>query len=80
MVYADTQITEFGDALYLFAANRVNDRLSFSPLWSGVVSAAYQVPLSSSLALRLSAGRSTARPTTRAPIWTRLRFKVAMGP
>ena len=55
VVYADTQITEFGDALYLFAANRVNDRLSFSPLWSGVVSAAYQVPLSTSLALRLSA-------------------------
>jgi iron complex outermembrane recepter protein len=55
VVYADTQITNFGDALYLFATNRLNDRLSFSPLWSGVVSAAYQVPLSSSLALRFSA-------------------------
>jgi outer membrane receptor protein involved in Fe transport len=55
VVYADTQITNFGDALYLFAANRVNNRLSFSPLWSGVVSAAYQLPLSSSLALRISA-------------------------
>ena len=55
VVYADTQITSFGDALYLFATNRLNNRLSFSPLWSGVVSAAYQVPLSSSLALRISA-------------------------
>jgi iron complex outermembrane recepter protein len=55
VVYADTQITNYGDALYLFAANRQNNRLSFSPLWSGVVSAAYQAPLTSSLALRLSA-------------------------
>jgi outer membrane receptor protein involved in Fe transport len=55
LVYADTQITNFGDALYLFATNRENNRLSFSPLWSGVVSAAYQVPLSSSLTLRISA-------------------------
>lgn len=55
LVYADTEITNFGDALYLFATNRLNNRLSFSPLWSGVASAAYQVPLSSSLALRLSA-------------------------
>ena len=35
--------------------NRENNRLSFSPLWSGVVSAAYQVPLSPSLVLRISA-------------------------
>ncbi|MGH8199830.1 MAG: TonB-dependent receptor [Steroidobacteraceae bacterium] len=55
VVYADTQITNFGDALYLFATNRENNRLSFSPLWSGVVSAAYQAPLTSSLTLRLSA-------------------------
>ena len=55
VVYADTEITNFGDALYLFATDRLNNRLSFSPLWSGVVSAAYQVPLSSSLTLRLSA-------------------------
>jgi iron complex outermembrane recepter protein len=55
VVYADTQITNFGNALYLFAANRLNDRPSFSPLWTGVVSAAYQVPLTSSLALRISA-------------------------
>jgi outer membrane receptor protein involved in Fe transport len=55
VVYADTQITNFGDALYLFATNRLNNRLSFSPLWSGVVSAAYQVPLSPQLTLRISA-------------------------
>jgi iron complex outermembrane recepter protein len=55
LVYADTEITSFGDALYLFATNRENNRLSFSPLWSGVVSGAYQVPLSSSLALRITA-------------------------
>ena len=55
VVYADTLITNFGDSLYLFATDRQNNRLSFSPLWSGVVSAAYQVPLSSSLALRISA-------------------------
>jgi outer membrane receptor protein involved in Fe transport len=55
VVYADTQITRYGDALYLFAANRENNRLSFSPLWSGVLSAAYQRPLTSSLTLRLSA-------------------------
>lgn len=55
MVYADTEITDFGDALYLFAANRQNNRLSFSPLWSGVISAAYQAPLTSALSLRLSA-------------------------
>jgi iron complex outermembrane recepter protein len=55
LVYADTEITNFGDALYLFATNRLNDRLSFSPLWSGVASAEYRVPLSPSLALRVSA-------------------------
>jgi iron complex outermembrane recepter protein len=55
LVYADTLITSFGDALYLFATNRLNNRLSFSPLWSGVASAEYRVPLSPSLALRISA-------------------------
>jgi len=55
VVYADTQITKFGDALYLFATNRENNRLSFSPLWSGVLSAAYETPLTSSLTLRLTA-------------------------
>lgn len=55
VVYADTVIDNFGGSLYLFAANRENNRPSFSPLWSGVVAAAYQVPLSSSLALRIAA-------------------------
>ena len=55
VVYADTQITSFGDSLPLFATDRLNNRLSFAPLWSGVVSLAYEVPLSQTLALRLSA-------------------------
>jgi iron complex outermembrane recepter protein len=55
VVYADTQITSFGDSLPLFAADRLNNRLSFAPLWSGVVSLAYEVPLSQTLALRISA-------------------------
>jgi iron complex outermembrane receptor protein len=55
VTYAFTNITEFGDSLPLFAPNeatslsRLNDRLSFAPLWSGVVAATYTVPLSSSL-------------------------------
>ncbi len=55
VVYADTQITEFGDSAPLFAADRLNDRLSFAPLWSGVVSANYDIALARSLTLRLSA-------------------------
>lgn len=62
VVYADTQITNFGDALYLFATNRRNNRLSFSPLWSGVLSAAYQAPLTSSLAMRLTADWKYSSP------------------
>jgi outer membrane receptor protein involved in Fe transport len=54
VVYADTQITSFGDSAPLFDPARLNNRLSFAPLWSGVVSAAYGVPLSSTLALRMS--------------------------
>jgi len=55
VVYAFTDITEFGDSLPLFAPdeattlNRLNNRLSFAPLWSGVASATYTVPLSSAL-------------------------------
>ena len=52
MTYALTNITEFGNSLYLFAPNqadptlpRLNNRLSFAPLWSGAVSATYRVPL-----------------------------------
>jgi iron complex outermembrane receptor protein len=55
MVYAFSNITEFGPSLPLFAPNqattlsRLNNRLSFAPLWSGVASATYTVPLSGSL-------------------------------
>jgi outer membrane receptor protein involved in Fe transport len=55
VTYAFTNITDFGDSLPLFAPNeatsltRLNNRLSFAPLWSGVVSATYTVPLTSSL-------------------------------
>jgi iron complex outermembrane recepter protein len=55
VVYAFTNITEFGASLPLFAPNqattlnRLNNRLSFAPLWSGVASATYTVPLSASL-------------------------------
>jgi outer membrane receptor protein involved in Fe transport len=61
VTYALTDITEFGNSLYLFAPNqadptlpRLNNRLSFAPLWSGAVSATYRVPLPNSLALRTS--------------------------
>ena len=52
VTYAFTNITDFGDSLPLFAPNeattldRLNNRLSFAPLWSGVASATYTVPLS----------------------------------
>jgi iron complex outermembrane receptor protein len=55
VTYAFTNITEFGDSASLFAPDlatsldRLNNRLSFAPLWSGVASATYTVPLSSSL-------------------------------
>jgi len=55
VTYAFTNITDFGGSLPLFAPNqatslnRLNNRLSFAPLWSGVASATYTVPLSSSL-------------------------------
>jgi outer membrane receptor protein involved in Fe transport len=59
ITYAFTNITEFGNSLSLFAPNtadpnlpRLNNRLSFAPLWSGVASATYQVPLTGSLSLR----------------------------
>lgn len=50
--YAFTNIDEFGSAIALFSPKRLNDRISFAPLWSGAVSATYQVPLSGSLSLR----------------------------
>ena len=55
VTYAFTNITDFGDSLPLFAPNqatsldRLNNRLSFAPLWSGVASATYTVPLSAAL-------------------------------
>jgi outer membrane receptor protein involved in Fe transport len=55
LVYAFTNITEFGESLPLFAPNQatrlnhLNNRLPFAPLWSGVASATYTVPLSASL-------------------------------
>jgi outer membrane receptor protein involved in Fe transport len=58
VTYAFTNITDFGGSLPLFAPNlatslrRLNDRLSFAPLWSGVVAATYTVALSSSLEFR----------------------------
>jgi iron complex outermembrane recepter protein len=52
VTYASTNINEFGSAIALFSPKRLNDRISFAPLWSGALSATYQVPLSSSLALR----------------------------
>ena len=60
IVYAFTNITEFGDSLPLFAPDiatplhRLNNRLSFAPLWSGVASATYTVPLSGSLQFHAS--------------------------
>jgi iron complex outermembrane recepter protein len=51
-VYADTNINEFGSAIALFATDRLNNRISFAPLWSGSASANYQVPLGGSLVFR----------------------------
>jgi iron complex outermembrane receptor protein len=59
VTYAFTNITDFGGSLSLFAPNladptlpRLNNRLSFAPLWSGVAGATYTVPISSSLEFR----------------------------
>jgi iron complex outermembrane receptor protein len=59
VTYAFTNITDFGGSLPLFAPNladptlpRLNNRLSFAPLWSGVAGATYTVPISSSLEFR----------------------------
>jgi iron complex outermembrane receptor protein len=52
VTYAFTNIDEFGSAISLFATDRLNNRISFAPLWSGAASATYQVPLTGSLALR----------------------------
>jgi iron complex outermembrane recepter protein len=52
VTYAFTNINEFGSAIALFSPQRLNDRISFAPLWSGAASATYQMPLSQSLTLR----------------------------
>lgn len=52
VTYAFTNINEFGSAIALFSPQRLNDRISFAPLWSGAASATYQVPLSQSLVAR----------------------------
>jgi iron complex outermembrane recepter protein len=49
-----TDINNFGSALPTFDVARLNNRLSFAPLWSGALSSAYQVPLSASLGFRMS--------------------------
>lgn len=62
VVYAFTNIDEFGASQALFAPDiatplhRLNNRLSFAPLWSGVVSATYTVPLTAALQLHGSVG------------------------
>jgi outer membrane receptor protein involved in Fe transport len=52
VTYAFTNINEFGPSASLFATNRLNNRLSFAPLWSGVLSASYVIPITSSLQFR----------------------------
>jgi outer membrane receptor protein involved in Fe transport len=57
-----TNIDNFGNALVDFCGgpgntqctHRDNDRLSFAPLWSGALSAAYLLPVSSTLGIRTS--------------------------
>jgi iron complex outermembrane receptor protein len=61
VVYAFTNIDQFGESLPLFAPDiatpldRLNNRLSFAPLWSGVVSASYTVPITDALSFHASA-------------------------
>jgi outer membrane receptor protein involved in Fe transport len=53
ITYAFTNIGEFGSAaLALFDPDRLNNRLSFAPLWSGAASATYDLPLTGSLTVR----------------------------
>lgn len=60
VVYAFTNIDEFGQSAPLFAPDiatplyRLNNRLSFAPLWSGVVSATYTTPITAKLTLHTS--------------------------
>jgi outer membrane receptor protein involved in Fe transport len=59
VTYAFTNIDEFGSSAPLFVPDiayptehRLNDRLSFAPLWSGVASATYTIPISAALEFR----------------------------
>ena len=58
VTYAFTNIDEFGPSASLFAPDiatpltRLNNRLSFAPLWSGVASATYTIPLTDALSFR----------------------------
>jgi iron complex outermembrane receptor protein len=52
VTYADTNINEFGTAIALFDTARLNNRISFAPLWSGAASTTYQVPLNGALTFR----------------------------
>jgi iron complex outermembrane recepter protein len=49
-----TDIKDFGTAESDFSSVRLNDRLSFAPLWSGALSANYVVPFNSYMGLRTS--------------------------
>ena len=52
VTYALTNINEYGSAITLFSPERLNNRISFAPLWSGAASATYQVPLTGALTFR----------------------------
>ena len=52
VTYAFTNINEYGSAITLFSPKRLNNRISFAPLWSGAASATYQVPLTGALTFR----------------------------
>jgi outer membrane receptor protein involved in Fe transport len=54
VTYAFTNIDNYGDALALFDTARVNNRLSFAPLWSGALSTTYSVAFTRDLGLRIS--------------------------
>src|SRR5690606_33267502 len=52
VTYAETTIEDFGSAVAFFRPERLNDRLSFAPKWSGSLSATYEQPLSATLLMR----------------------------
>jgi len=52
VTHAFTNINEYGAAISLFAPERLNDRISFAPLWSGAAAATYQARLTGALTFR----------------------------